>query len=359
MSTLEPPRPDDRYQRQRLFAPLGSEGDARLRKSHVLVVGCGALGSHAAELLARAGVGNLALVDRDVVEWSNLHRQTGFTEADARAETPKAVATAEHLRRVNSGIHVQAEVADFNARNARRLAKGADLILDGTDNLPTRFLINDLSLSTDTPWVYGGAIGDQAHAQLYLPGQGPCLRCLLPELPPAGSVATCDTAGVIGPAPAAAASYEVSLALRTLAEGREGTRELAGMWIRLGLWDVSASISHVKPDPQCPACAGGHRDFLDGGSGEASTVLCGRGAIQILPAVASQDRVFDLDALAGRLSEVGQVDRQRFLIRFRPTAGASEHGTPRITVFRDGRAIVEGARDETVARSLYDRYIGR
>jgi adenylyltransferase/sulfurtransferase len=363
------PQSKSRYQRQQRFAPLGKQGDGRLRKSAVLIVGCGALGSHVAELLARAGVGRLVIVDRDVVEWSNLHRQVGFTESDARAGAPKASAFARHIAGVNSEVDVRPEVTDFNARAARQLADGVDLIVDGTDNLPTRYLINDLSLELDVPWVYGGAVGQEAHAQLFVPRLGPCLRCVLPDLPPAGTLATCDTAGVIGPAPAAAASYEAALALRYLAGGREDVGDLAGRWVRLRLWDVEASVSRVRPDPNCPACGRGERSFLEGECGESSTVLCGRGAVQVLPASHKTADAFDLDALADRLSGAGRVERQHLLLRFRPDRGFPADKSPgarpdvdreaRMTVFRDGRAIIEGTSDPDLARSLYNRYVGQ
>lgn len=347
-------RAGDRYERQALFAPLGRAGDARLREATVLVVGCGALGSHAAEILCRAGIGTLRLVDRDVVEWTNLHRQIGFAEEDARRGAPKATALAAHLGRANSGVQIDPRVGDFNPRSAGDLTAGADLILDGTDNLPTRFLINDLALELDIPWVYGGAVGDEAHAQIFLPGAGPCLRCLLPDLPPAGSLPTCDTAGVIGPAPAAAAAFEASLALRCLAAGREAAGPLAGIWVRLRLWEIGATTSRCRRDPQCPACHHGRRDHLRGECADATRVLCGRNAVQILPAATFQLSGVDMDSLERRLAGCGEVERSPFLLRFRPAVATS-----RLTIFADGRAIVEGTTDRDVARSLYDRYVGQ
>ena len=307
--------------------------------------------------MARAGIGRLVLVDRDIVEWSNLHRQVGFTEQDAQDGTPKATAFAAHIDAINSTVNVRAEVADFNARTARPLADGIDLIVDGTDNLPTRYLINDLGLELEMPWVYGGAVGQEAHAQLFVPGVGPCLRCVLPELPPAGTLPTCDTAGVIGPAPAAAASYEAALAIRYLASKGADIDPLVGHWIRLRLWDVDARVSRVRRDPNCPACGRGERTFLEGDVAESSTVLCGRGAVQVLPASESTTNEFDLDALAKRLSDSGEVDCRGILLRFRPEQ--SDARDTRLTVFRDGRAIVEGTSDPTVARGLYNRYIGQ
>lgn len=341
----------DRYQRQSLFAPLGDAGNQRLRDSSVVIVGCGALGSHVAVLLTRAGVGRLRLVDRDVVEWSNLHRQVGFEEADAREGRPKAVALADALGRANSEVEIDIEVAEFNYRSAARLARDVDLIVDGTDNLPARFVINDLALETRLPWVYGGAVGQEAHAQLFVPGAGPCLRCVVPELPPPGSLPTCDTAGVIGPAPAAAASFQAALAMRCLVSTTDNSSELAGLWVRLRLWDVEATVSRVRRDPECPACFGGERPFLRGERNRESLSLCGRDAVQVYPA---EDGRVDLEGLADRLRGAGEVQLGPYLLRFRPRSNPH-----RLTLFRDGRAIVDGTGDRELARALYDRFVGQ
>lgn len=352
-----PPAPEDdaparRYQRQALFAPLGAAGDERLRCASVLIVGCGALGSHAAGLLARAGIGRLRLVDRDVVEWTNLHRQDAFTEADAREARPKANALAAHLREANREIEIEGLAADFNPANAVEIGRGADLFIDGTDNLPARYLLNDLALETRTPWVYGGAVGEEARAQLFLPGAGPCLRCLIPEMPPPGTLPTCDAAGVLGPAAAAAASLQAALALRALARP-EGAAALAGRLVRLRLWDIDAGVhGPLARDPSCPACVAGRRDFLRGGRGDAAAVLCGRASVQVLPEAAG--RTLDLEALAAKLAPLGSVERSPWILRFRPSGSAQ-----RLTLFPDARAIVDGTRDPGIARSLYDRFVGR
>lgn len=351
----EPPPPPDRYQRQRLFAPLGAQGDARLREATATLVGCGALGGHLAFHLARAGVGHLRLVDRDLVELTNLHRQAGFTEDDVRAERPKAEALARRLREVNGSIEVESHVLDFNAHTARALVEGADIILDGTDNLPTRFLINDLSLDLGLPWVYGGAVGDDAHAQSFLPGRGPCLRCLIPELPPPGQVATCDSAGVIGPAPAAAASFQAAMALRILAEGPAlASEELGGRWVRMTLWDPRTAVTRLAVDPACPACQGQERPFLRGERHRQVQVLCGRNSTQVLPAARSSAEPDFLEGLARRLEAAGEVDHRGALLRFHPRVEPV-----RLTVFRDGRALIEGTEDRDRALSLYDRYVGQ
>lgn len=341
----------DRYKKQRLFAPLGPEGDERLRRSSVLLVGCGALGSNVAVQLVRAGVGHIRLVDRDVVDWTNLHRQVEYDESDAEDAAPKAVALKRHLTAANRSVEVESVVEDFNFRNAEVLAQSVDLVVDGSDNLPTRYLINDVSLALRLPWVYGGAVGEDARAQLFVPGAGPCLRCTFPDLPPPGALPTCDTAGVLGPAAAAAASYQASLALHCLARP-EDCSELSGQLVRLTLWTPSATISRVESAPSCPACQLGDRDFLSGRCAEEATVLCGQGAVQILPAAGAA--ALDLELLEKRLLTAGNVVRRPYLLRFSPTDTDTT-----ITIFRDRRAIVEGTRDVTVARTLYDRYIGQ
>ena len=339
----------DRYSRQALFAPLGREGQRRLKAASVLVVGCGALGTHSAEHLARAGVGRLRLVDRDVVEVSNLHRQSGFTEADAREGAPKAAALAGHLSRVNSEVLLEPLVASFDFTTALAHSAEIDLIVDGSDNVPTRFLQNDVSLRNRIPWVYGGAVGEIGHAQFFFPERGPCLRCVLRDVPPAGELATCDTAGVLGPAAAAIGSFQAAMALRYLAGGARELPGLIGRQVRLGVWSLGAAISLVERDPGCPACGAGNLEFLDGRLGEAATVLCGRNAVEVRPA--GPPAALSLAALAERLRPLGEVDLRRFLLRFRAVDAA-------LTIFPDGRAIVEGTTDPDRAKALHARYIG-
>ncbi len=340
---------EERYSRQILFPRLGENGQARLRRSRILIVGCGALGSHAAEHLARAGVGTLLLVDRDIIEFSNLHRQATFTEADAREGKPKAIALAEHLGGINSDVSLDPRVTNFDFTNAARIAEGSDLILDGSDNVLTRFLINDLSLASKIPWVYGGAVGEIGHAQFFFPGHGPCLRCLLPDLPAPGELETCDTAGVIGPAPAAIASFQAAMGMRFLSGGAAELPSLTSKQVRIGLWSLSTTLSSVQPDPQCPACAGGRLDFLEGRAGEGAAVLCGRKAVQVLPASSPEE--IDLDSLAGRLRSLGDVILMKYFLRFKT-------GEVTMTIFPDGRALIEGTTDPGRARALHARYVG-
>jgi molybdopterin/thiamine biosynthesis adenylyltransferase len=346
----EPAGPADRYARQVSFPPLGAEGQARLRAARVLVVGCGALGSQAAAHLTGAGVGLLRLVDRDIVELSNLHRQPAFSEADARDGAPKAMALAASLRRLNSEVKLEARAVDFSFTNAETLAEGIDLILDGSDNVPTRFLLNDLSLARRIPWVYGGVVGETGQAQLFLPGAGPCLRCLIPELPPPGELETCHTAGVLGPAAGVIASFQAAMAIRCLGGGPAEAASLNGRLLRVKAWSLEARVSAVSTAPLCAACGRGELEFLRGRLAEAATVLCGRGAVQVRPARPQAN--LDLPALALKLRPLGQVEEKRFLLRFR-AEGVD------LTVFPDGRAILAGTTDPARAQAVYARYVGQ
>jgi len=339
----------DRYSRQTLFPPIGRRGQERLRNSHVLVVGCGALGTHSAELLGRAGVGNLRLVDRDVVEWSNLHRQGGFEETHARNGTPKAEALESWLGRVNSEVTVDARVKDFNFTNAIDLCEDCDILIDGTDNLPTRFLLNDVSYRLRIPWIYAGAIGGTAHVQFFSGEQGPCLRCHQRDLPPPGTIATCDTAGVIGPAAAMAASWQAGLALRFLAQ--RTPLSLQGRKAILEPWDLAARVVTAEADPDCPVCSQREFTTLEGALLDRATVLCGRRAVQVLPAAGKRGAV-NIAQVGTRLQAVGTVEQHQGLLRFDAGEGF------RLTLFDDGRAIFDGLTDPTRARSLYTRFIG-
>ena len=339
----------DRYLRQVLFGPIGEEGQARIRGARVLIVGCGALGSHSAEHLARAGVGVLRLVDRDVVEWSNLQHQPGFEEADAQKRALKAEALAARLSRVNSDVFLEVHAQDFNPTNALDLASGADLILDGTDNIPSRFLLNDVSYRLQVPWIYAGAIGGSGHVQFFSGNEAPCLRCQLDELPPPGTLATCDTGGILGPAAGVAASWQAGLALRYLAE--RDTRSLSGKKALLSPWDLHARVVRVEADKECTVCAQGRHDVLGGEGAAGITVLCGRRAIQVLPTRAERSSI-DLDLLTSRLKGLGRIERQARFLRLKAEEGIT------MTLFEDGRAIFDGLTDTAQARSLYARYVG-
>lgn len=338
---------EDRYSRQRLFEGIGEDGQGRLAESTVVIIGCGALGAIQAETLARAGVGKLVLIDRDFVEESNLQRQIMFEESDALNRLPKAVAAASRINRVNSQIKVEPIVTDVNFENIEELISGADLVMDGTDNFETRFLINDACVKSRTPWIYGAAVGSYGLTMTIVPGDSPCLRCVLEAMPEAGSGPTCDTAGVIMPIVTAIASIQTAEALKLLT-GRMSA--LHRSLIRLDLWDFQFNrldLSSFERMEDCPACLG-RFEFLRGRGRQVTTTLCGRNAVQI---ARSGNRALDLAALAERLKSAGEVDFNDFLLRFR-VEGYD------ITVFRDARSIIRGTSDPAVARGLYARYIG-
>jgi adenylyltransferase/sulfurtransferase len=336
----------DRYSRQILFEGIGEEGQRRLRESRALVVGCGALGSAQVEMLARAGVGRLRVVDRDFVEESNLQRQTMFTERDARERAPKAVAAARRVAEINSDVVCEAEVADVNQSNVERLVEGCDVALDGTDNFATRFLLNDACVKRGVAWVYGAAVGGYGVTLTVRPLKSPCLRCVFPEIPAAGSAPTCDTAGVIMPIISIVAAVQVTEALKLLT-GR--TESLHGGLMQFDVWrNEWRRISVGERVADCPVCALGRFETLEAEAGDLTTVLCGRNAVQVSPRVAAK---VDLDALALRLKAAGEVKANPYLVRLR--AGEYE-----LTVFGDARAIVRGTDDAVLARSLYARYIG-
>jgi len=334
---------EHRYLRQSRFAPLGKEGQRRIGGAHVAIVGMGALGSLQAELLARAGVGALRLIDRDFVELSNLQRQFLYEETDAQEALPKAVAAARRLARINSTIQIKPIVADLAPRNADELMEGVDLILDGTDNFETRYLINDFAVRESTPWIYGAAVASYGLKLAIVPGRTACLRCIYPE-PPSGSQPTCETEGVLGPVTAAIASLQAGDALKILARGRES---VAARLTTVDVWtgEIRQTASPAR-DHDCPCCARRKFPHLEGKL-RAPISLCGRNAVQIH----ERARPIDLAALAGRLSPVAAVRVNEFALR-------AAVDTYELTVFPDGRAIIRGTTDVGVARSVYARYVG-
>lgn len=336
--------PDDRYSRQVLFRPFGPEGQARLGAARVLVAGCGGLGAEAASLLARAGVGFLRVVDRDLVELSNLARQALFGEADVREGLPKAVAAARRLARVNADVTVEPLVADVGPGNVRGLLDGIDLVVDGFDSFEARFLLNDACVEKGTPWVYGACLGSTGLAALLVPGVTPCLRCLLGEVPEPGSSATCDTAGILGPAAHLAASMQVGRALRWLA-----TREVPSdaEVVYADVWEARFTRMTVPRDPSCPCCAARRFEFLSVETPQTSA-LCGRDSVQVRPLVPSRP---DFAGLAERLRPLGEVVANEYLLRYRAE-------DVELTLFSDGRAIVKGTSDPARARSLVARTFG-
>lgn len=332
-----------RYSRQELFAGIGPEGQARIRAARVAVVGCGALGSSLAETMVRAGAASVRVIDRDYVEASNLQRQSLFEEQDARDGLPKAVAAERRLRALNSDVAVEGVVADVSGDNAAALLAGAALVLDGTDNFETRFLLNDLCLRAGVPWVYGACVGAYGLALAIRPRVSPCLRCLLEEMPAPGSGPTCDTAGVVAPIVQVIAGLQAAEALKLLA-GREESL-LPGV-VTIDLWQGTFELMDLRGRaPWCPACTEGRYDYL--GTAAAAT-LCGRDAVQVRPDVRTK---LDLPALAERLARLGSVRSNEYLVRF--TAPEAE-----LVVFEDGRAIVKGVDEPSRARSLYAKYVG-
>jgi adenylyltransferase/sulfurtransferase len=342
-------KPDhDRYHRQVLLPQVGSAGQARLRASRALLVGCGALGGVIAEQLARAGVGSLRIVDRDVVEWTNLQRQVLFEEADARDRTPKAVAAARRLARVNGEVTLDPVVADVHSGNIESLAAGVEVVLDGTDNVETRYLINDVAVKHAIPWVYGACVGTEGRVMPVVPGRTACLRCVFREPPAGAHLPTCDTAGVLGPIAAIVASLQTVAAIKLLTGNQA---ELRGELWWADLWAGRMRTTPVERNSSCPTCGRREFDFLDRPAGQATT-LCGRGAIQVRPAAANVR--LDLTAAARKLTGVGDVELTPYLVRCRPRG---ENGLE-LTLFADGRMIVAGTTDRDSARSLYARYVG-
>jgi adenylyltransferase/sulfurtransferase len=338
----------DRYIRQMRYPPLGEQGQRRLVESTVLLCGCGALGSVLANTLVRAGVGRLRIVDRDFLELNNLQRQVLYDEQDVAAGLPKAIAARRRLQVINSDVRVEAVVADVDAGNIEQFLRGADMILDGTDNFETRYLINDAAVKHNVPWVYGGCIGAEGQTMTILPGETPCLRCLMQEAPPPGTTPTCDTAGILAPIVNVVASFQACEAIKILSGNRAAiSRSLTVVQ----MWDSrirQVDVSSLRDAVDCPTCKKHEYLWLEGQRGSHTAVLCGRNAVQL----SFPDRQqLSLDALAEQLEGVGKVTRNEFLLRF--TADKYE-----VTVFPDGRAIIGGTDDVAEARNVYAKYIG-
>lgn len=337
---------NERYSRQILFEGIGERGQRRLLEARAVIIGCGALGTAQAEALARAGVGRLRLVDRDFVEASNLQRQTMFTEKDARERLPKAIACANHLSEINSSIKTEAEIADVNHSNVERIIKDCDIVLDGTDNFATRYLINDACVKHSVNWVYGAAVGSYGVTMTIRPRVSPCLRCIFEEAPPAASAPTCDTAGVIMPIISIIAAVQVSEALKLLTGQEE---KLHHSLLHFDVWRNDwRRINLDMPVAGCQTCGLGRYETLQAEAGDLAVSLCGREAVQVSPRRPAQ---VDLLALAERLGAAGDVQVNPYLLRLR--AGDYE-----LTIFRDARAIIRGTDDIPTARSLYARYVG-
>lgn len=357
-----------RYNRQMLLPGFGEETQRRLHDATILMLGCGALGSVAVDMLARAGVGHIIIVDRDFVELSNLQRQILFDEEDVARSLPKAIAAKEKLARINSDVRVTAIVDDINHTNIARFAANADALVDGLDNYETRYLANDLAVKSCRPYVYGAAVGTTGMAFAVMPhGAGdapweaggtdnyatPCFRCLFDAAPPPGASATCDTAGVLGPVVAMIANFQVAETLKILSGNYS---RVSRTLLNIDVW--TNEIHQLKVDSayangDCPCCKQRRFEHLDGQAGSSAAILCGRNAVQLR----QRQRVagLDLEAIAARLREHGQVTASEFMLR----ACIDDGDTPfEIALFPDGRAIVKGTDDPAVARSVYARFVG-
>lgn len=335
-----------RYSRQQLFPPVGAEGQNRIRAARLLITGCGGLGSNSANLLARAGIGFLRIVDRDVVELSNLQRQALFTEVDTREQVPKAQAAARRIAAINSEVRVEPVVSDVDSHNILDLLDGIDLVIDGFDNFEGRYILNDACVKRGLPWVYGSCLGSVTMAALIVPGCTPCLRCLHNEIPPPGSAETCETAGIIGPAASMAAAIQVSFALQWIISGSPPVEPAL---ITADIWDLRMDRIPLpaRNAVACTCCGLRQFEFLDA-PGRRATALCGRSAVQVR-AISSEPP--DFAALAERLRGHGTIRVNEYVLRLQ--APPYE-----LTLFKDGRAIVRGTGDEKLARTLVAQWVG-
>lgn len=345
--------PLERYSRQMRFPGIGKAGQEKLLASRVTLCGCGALGTVLANVLVRAGVGFVRVIDRDFVEPSNLQRQVLFDESDVTNNLPKAEAAAVKLRQINSAVTVEPIVADINRTNIEDFCEGADLILDGSDNFEIRYLINDVAIKHGKPWVYGGAVGSQGMSMTIIPGETPCLRCVFEAAPAPGETGTCETAGVLAPAVNIVASYQATEALKLLSGNKAAVnREL----LIVDVWENTNRRVKVAPlagrKGQCPCCAKRNFEWLDGAHGTQTTSLCGRNAVQVSQRTKGK---LDFAYLAGVLKQSGEVSYNKFLLKFQLV----ENGDPyEFTVFEDGRAIIKGTDQPDKARTLYAKYVG-
>jgi adenylyltransferase/sulfurtransferase len=333
-----------RFERQTRFAPLGRAGQERLGSRSALLVGVGALGGALAQSLVRSGIGRLVLVDRDFVELTNLPRQVLFDERHARDGLLKVDAARESLARIGGPTQLETHAEHLDADNLPTLARDADVLVDGTDNLSTRYLLNDYAVERGVPWIYGGVVGSHGLALAVLPGRGPCLRCLFPEPAPPGVLPTCDTAGVLQPAVAAVAALQAGLALRALV----APEHLVPKLLDVDVWDGAVRAFSVARDPACPCCAERRFPFLHEPVTDRAVLLCGRNTVQVRGTRARPD----LAAVAQQLAPVARgIQRSGALLRF-------EVEGRRVTLFADGRALIEGLDDTGQALALYDRYVG-
>jgi adenylyltransferase/sulfurtransferase len=342
-SNLLKPELDERYSRQVLFGGIGAGGQRRLTEARVAIVGCGATGSSLAAMLARAGVGMLRIVDRDYVEASNLQRQILFDETDAAESLPKAIAACRKIAAFNSHVVVEPRVSDLRPENAEDLLGGVHLILDGTDNFETRYLLNDYAVRNSLPWIYTAAVGSYAITMNVIPGETACLSCIFPQSP-SGVIETCETAGILNSAVNFAASIAATEAFKLLTGAQNQLRRTL---LSYDLWrNECGEVSAATPNPDCQTC--GRREFPHlAGEGRPHITLCGRNSVQIH----EHDRPIDLGEMSERLKPHGKVRHNAFVLKFWKEPFE-------MTLFPDGRAIVKGTTNTGVARSLYARYVG-
>lgn len=332
----------NRYSRQTMFPGIGEEGQVKLNKGNVVIIGCGALGTNTATFLVRAGVGKVRIVDRDFIEYHNLQRQVLFDEDDIKNQLPKAVAAERHLKKVNSSVEIEGIIADANYTNIEDFCSGADVILDGLDNLETRFLINDVAMKHRIPWVYGGAIASHGMTMTIVPGETPCLSCIHPILPDPGTIPTCETAGIVGTVPAVIGALQATEAMKILVGG-EINKEL----ITLDIWRGIFHHLKIAPRQDCPACHGKY-EFLDEKFTVKTTSFCGQSrAVQV---VNTEVTKIALEEFAAQLKNVDSVSYNEFMLSFNVD-------DIDIVVFPDGRAIIKNTIDESAARELYDKYV--
>jgi len=338
---------NNRYSRQELFSPIGKDGQERISKKHVLIIGAGALGSGSAEALVRAGIGKLTILDRDYVEWSNLQRQQLYTEEDAENRIPKVIAAKNRLTAINSSVHIEAIIADASVAELEDWAQKVDLIIDATDNFETRMIINDVSQMYSVPWIYGACVGSYGISYTIIPEKTPCLSCLLETVPLGGL--TCDTAGIISPAVNMVVSYQISEALKILVGDWDSLRNKL---VSFDVWknQFSAIQADKLKKVDCPSC-GENRSYpyLLFENQTKTAVLCGRESVQIRP---SNPTVRDLESLEQLLVKLGgTVQRNPYLLSYT----VDPH---RLVVFKDGRVLVHGTKDISEAKALYHRYLG-
>jgi len=333
-----------RYSRQIAFDGIGEDGQAKLLRSRVSIIGLGATGTVAANNLCRAGVGFIRLIDRDYVELTNLQRQTLYDEKDASSPIPKAAAAFDRLTTINSGITLEPVVADVNAANIETLISDVDLVLDCSDNIEVRYLINEACDKLRKPWIYAGALAGEGLTMNIIPGETACFRCLFPEAPPPGSYSTCSTVGVLNGVTAAVASIESAEALKILVHSPAVRKNL----FQIDVWNNNSGYIEIAKNPDCPVCGRHEYEALNGRAGTGTFSLCGRDAVQITPDVKTE---IDFAALAGKLSKAGEVKYDKFMLTF-------SDGSVGFSLFRDGRAIIKNAKDENAAKSIYSEYIG-